>query len=153
MKNGATMRICLGALLVMMLPLSTSFACECPPPLQDVSAFDQADAVFVGVPSWIEDTMAISGPKRIQLKVTAVFKGSLGTVASVETPASPAACGIYFELHKPYLVFAEVSSKALIARACKGTKLMSRVGKEELAALGKPNKPMQATRETRAPER
>jgi hypothetical protein len=118
-----------------------------------VSNFDRADAVFVAVPSRIEDTIAISGPRRITLKVTEALKGNLGPVVSVKTPASQAACGIPFALAKSYLVFAEASARGWVVRACEGTKLMSQVTSEEMAALRKPTQRSNAARTLRDPER
>jgi len=129
------------ALLIATLLCGGASACECPPPLQGVTDFDRADAVFVATPTWVEGSISPGNLRRVEMRVTKILKGDVPTRTAVRTPGGPAACGIIFEIGKPYLVFARADSGALAVRACEGTKRMSSVTSKEMTELGGPNKP------------
>lgn len=81
---------------------SVSFGCSCmkPPPAED--AYEESDAVFTGIVSSID---VHSTTQTVSFDVTKSFKGANENI-KIETATNSAACGVFFELGKEYLVYA-----------------------------------------------
>jgi hypothetical protein len=118
---------------------ATALACKCM--LQSVDqAKAQADAIFEGRVTQIEDVPNPADPqliqKRVTLAVVRVWK-DLENVESVSvtTSDSTASCGFPFEKDTSYLVYAAHGEQGLSTGMCSRTRLIADAS-EDLANLG-----------------
>lgn len=149
------MRHLAAAISLALLPFTGSVACECPPPVEGVTNFSRAEIVMVGVPLSVQETTPLGSTRRVRIKVLEILKGADTEVVTLWTRTQVSACGINFVVKEKYLIYAVASSEGLVAYQCEGTKRLDASSVRELAELrqSRPNKVLQPTRETRAPER
>jgi hypothetical protein len=89
-------------------------ACSCAP-TDDVTAFGEADAVFVGTLDRFYEPRSTGG-EHVAVAVFAVdtvYKGTVTERQAVATPGDSAACGLTFEPDTQYVVFASSSSSTI----------------------------------------
>lgn len=89
-------------------------ACSCAP-IDDATAFEQADAVFVGTLDRFYEPRSTGGDHVAVavFAVDAVYKGTVTELQAVATPGDEAACGLTVEPATPYVVFGSASSAGL----------------------------------------
>lgn len=120
---------------LVLLVADPAHACSCVP-IDPRQAFERADAVFEGRVLEIERATDPTSPIRVTLAVVQHWKGIDTERAVLETSAGgTAACGVPFEVHTSWLVYAAREGGALTASLCSRT---SRIedAREDLAALG-----------------
>ena len=83
-------------------------ACSCVPPPPPEQALEEAEAVFVGMVTRLDQREPHGRLPQVQvtLRVQRSFKGDLGSTVEIHTATSSAACGFSFREGQRYLVYA-----------------------------------------------
>ena len=125
---------------------SLAQACSCLAPPAPKVALEKSAAVFVGRVAKVESS---AGVNTFQFAVSKQWKGVDGSVVSVASNSSSAACGIAFDSDRDYLIYAYKyeGDNQLRTNLCTRTKRVSDAA-EDLAELGEPakNAPAKYTR-------
>lgn len=134
-------------------------ACSCILPPPPATAAERAEAVFEARVDGVQGNQDPrgAGMVRYDLAVARVFKGDVGSAATVVTRSSSAACGRNFTVGKRYLIYAyRTEDGELGDTMCSRTRLIS-AADEDLAVLGPgaaPSAPTgQGNAESREPPR
>ncbi|WP_090726905.1 hypothetical protein [Paenibacillus sp. PDC88] len=150
MRNKLT--ICLLSFLILLglahsvMP-STAHACSCAGPVSMEEQLSRKTAIFTGKLISLSRPnqgmiMSSAEPVSAQFEVMNVWKGELGTEATVYTATSSESCGYEgFEVDEEYIVFAYGPYDQLKTGLCEGTKQLD-TAQEELVALGAGYKPV-----------
>jgi len=116
-------------------------ACTCPPektPLEELAAVNE---VFSGVVVSVVN-FPYSGATKIDVNVSARWKGTAAGVVSVYTPIvySPGdgGCGAYMEVNEEYLIYATYGGLGMSTGMCNRTRHIINA-QEDLEELGDPN--------------
>ena len=121
----------------MLYPINKSHACSCIEPPPPLDALAQADAVFSGKVTVIDqnsDDFSI----RFQFAVIDVWKGVTTAETQVITATNSAACGVEFQADEQYLVYAyQDDNGELNTNLCTRTRLLE-YAEDDIAALGQP---------------
>jgi hypothetical protein len=136
----------LAALAVLFALPQTCFACSClaPPPPTEAAA--DAAAVFQGEVVRVEQGRGTTGAehRRVTLRVSKVWKGTVAADTLVYTANDSAACGIAFQQGTEYIIYARMSDGAnfsgtpansLATGLCDRTRPVAEAA-DDLAALG-----------------
>lgn len=109
-------------------------ACDCArsPPL-DAAEIARYDVIFEGTARTI--VVAPEWGQRVLLKVHRVWRGEVGSHATVLSYESRFGCGYDFDIGAPYLVFAKLKDGKLEVPSCSHTSWMP-LADDRLAALG-----------------
>lgn len=92
----------------VLVAASPAGACSCPGGIDDATAFERADAVFLARVDRFHDARAgaSDSPAVVVLRVSDVFKGDVDQLQGVATAAAGASCGFTFAPGVSYVVFA-----------------------------------------------
>lgn len=95
-------------------------ACSCRPPPPAQESYEEAQAVFIGVPQAFERGEGIR--VRVPMTVERAYKGVREATVEVGTARDSAACGYPFEVGRPYLVYAYDDGDGLAVSLCSRTR-------------------------------
>jgi hypothetical protein len=134
------------ALAVLFALPQTCFACSCiaPPPPTEAAA--DAVAVFQGEVIRVEQVRGATGAehRRVTLRVSKVWKGTITAETIVYTGSGDANCGIAFQQGTEYVIYANASNgtdfwgtpaNSLVTGLCDRTRPVAEAA-DDLAALG-----------------
>ncbi len=118
---------------------SVASACSCMIPLPPMEALGQSDAVFVGTVIDITSGQRVYG-NTVTLEADISWKGNVGKTVKIVTAQDSAACGVYFQVGKTYVVYAHQNTEdgSLGANSCSRTHEItgSMESDEDVLALG-----------------
>jgi Carboxypeptidase regulatory-like domain len=123
----------IGSLVLTLLSFSdTAFACTCVKAPTPCQAYEQAGAVFIGIPKEVsrnesKDNTGNSGraSRIFRFSVDQAFRGVNNSQVSVITGQGAGDCGYDFKIGEQYLVYAfQDSQKMLSTSICSRTKLV-----------------------------
>ena len=117
---------------------SSASACSCIMPVPPVEALGQSDAVFLGTVTDIAPRSREYG-NIVTIETQAFWKGGIEKTVEVRTAQDSAACGVFFETGKTYVVYAYQSEEdgSLGANSCSRThEVISADQDEDIIALG-----------------
>jgi MYXO-CTERM domain-containing protein len=95
-------------------------ACSCRPPPPAQESFEEAQAVFIGVPQAFERGEGLR--VQVPMKVERAYKGVREATVDIGTARDSAACGYPFEVGQPYLVYAYGDADGLAVSLCSRTR-------------------------------
>ncbi|WP_179955481.1 MYXO-CTERM sorting domain-containing protein [Chondromyces crocatus] len=122
--------------LLTLLQTTDVLACKCVPPPPVATALEQSEAVFAGkVVGIAKQSSDETVPLVVKLDVSRAWKGKVGSTVEVRTATSSAACGLYFEEGKEWLIYAGSREGSLVASLCSRSKLFDTAA-EDVAQLG-----------------
>lgn len=109
---------------LVVLSTTQALACSCIPPGPDKVAIEDADAVFSGTVSDIEDGVDIGFDNVTwSFAVDRVYKGAEVTEdQDVTSQTQSAACGVIFKEEKRYAIFAYENKGKLVTNICMNTR-------------------------------
>jgi MYXO-CTERM domain-containing protein len=97
-------------------------ACSCRPPPPAQESYQEAAAVFIGIPQAIEEAGGIR--VRVPMQVQRAYKGVDQARVMVTTARDSASCGYNFELDRPYLIYAHAEDDGLSVSLCSRTRAL-----------------------------
>ncbi|WP_339147583.1 MULTISPECIES: hypothetical protein [unclassified Sutcliffiella] len=98
---------------------STGFACSCLPPGTPQEELAKMDAVFTGKVLDVKEKF--NSTTQVKLSVTETWKGVSTKEVVIYTAMDSAACGVYFEKDKEYLVYAHLEDGEYTTYLCSRT--------------------------------
>ncbi|MEK6855322.1 MAG: hypothetical protein AABX73_03820 [Nanoarchaeota archaeon] len=103
-------------LLIGLIGIASACSCVIPEPPKE--SMESSTAVFKG------EVVRIEGEK-VNLVISKIYKGDLGTQVNITTPTDSAMCGFNFVKNKEYLVYTSGNLSDLSTNICTRTKLLS----------------------------
>ncbi|WP_404445009.1 hypothetical protein LG307_18355 [Sutcliffiella horikoshii] len=116
-------KIAVLSILLSILSLSfyssTGYACSCLPPGTPQEELAKMDAVFKG--KVLEVDEKFNSTTKVKLSVSETWKGVNSKEVVIYTAMDSAACGVYFEKDKEYLVYAHMEDGEYTTYLCSRT--------------------------------
>ena len=134
---------------LLLLGYDVASACTCLPPPSPAEALNSAQAIFAGEVTLSRERPAtpvrnrrgrVVGYKRswtleVRFRVSRVWKGEIGSTATIDAPTHHMPCAHGFDKGERYLVYAYGAGAKLSAGICSRTKRL-KDAQEDLRALG-----------------
>ena len=119
----ASLLVALVAPALVVMGGTQALACSCIPHPPDRAALKDANAVFSGTMSEVEEGADI-GFDRVTwtFAVDEVYKGDVAETQEVTSHTQSAACGLVFKEEKKYVVFAYMEAGGLETNSCLNTR-------------------------------
>lgn len=132
-------------LTILSLPFfsSTGYACSCLQPGTPQEELAKMDAVFTG--KVLEVDEKYNSTTKVKLSVSETWKGVNTKEVVVYTAMDSAACGVYFEKDKDYLVYAHLEDGEYTTYLCSRTAELAQA-QSDLKELGEGTVPTDDTK-------
>ena len=140
-------KIAVLSILLSILSLSfyssTGYACSCLPPGTPQEELAKMDAVFKG--KVLEVDEKFNSTTKVKLSVSETWKGVSSKEVVIYTAMDSAACGVYFEKDKEYLVYAHLEDGEYTTYLCSRTAEIPQA-QSDLKELGEGTAPQDDTK-------
>jgi len=140
-------KIAVLSILLSILSLSfyssTGYACSCLPPGTPQEELAKMDAVFKG--KVLEVDEKFNSTTKVKLSVSETWKGVNSKEVVIYTAMDSAACGVYFEKNKEYLVYAHLEDGEYTTYLCSRTAEIPQA-QSDLKELGEGTAPQDDTK-------
>ncbi len=134
-------------LYILSLPFysSTGLACSCLPPGTPQEELGKMDAVFTG--KVLEGKGKFNSTTEVKFSVSETWKGVNTKEVVIYTAMDSAACGVYFEKDKEYLVYAHLEEGKYTTYLCSRTAGLTNA-QGDLKELGKGTVPAETAQDS-----
>ncbi len=133
------------SILSLSIFSSTGYVCSCLPPGTPQEEMAKMDAVFSGKVLDVKEKF--NSTTEVKISVSETWKGVTSKEVVVYTAMDSAACGVFFEKDKEYLVYAHLEDGEYTTYLCSRTAELAQA-QADLKELGEGTEPTEAFKDS-----